>query len=166
MRLIILGSKYIMRHWMDETPWHAGSKLWPRAPNINSKRKTNKTRGRCYHLLTRIYDTCRIYVTRHVFSTLRINVFITNKSHHKLSLSLSISHHDICISCITNILLFLVLLYIYGPVFVRKWLFWYWFLVTRKYLNTKIIIRFRMYNSRLLGISTVFWSHKIILYDY
>ena len=42
-------------------------------------------------------------------------------------------------------------------VFVRKWLFWYWILVTRKYLNTKKIISFRIYNSGLSGISTVFW---------
>ena len=33
---------------------------------------------------------------------------------------------------------------------------------TRKYLNNKKIIRFRIYNNGLLGISTVFWSNKII----
>ena len=46
------------------------------------------------------------------------------------------------------------------PPFVRKWLFWYWILVTKKYLGIKNIIRFRIYNTG------PFWSNKIIVYDY
>ena len=43
-------------------------------------------------------------------------------------------------------------------VFVRKLLFLYSILVTRKYLNTKKIIGFRVNNTGPLGISTVFFN--------